>query len=233
MQSVSTSEPLHIISSRLETATPEEILRWAWETYGEGLTMATAFGAEGCVLLAMLSQIAPQVRVFNLETGYQFPETLALRERIRERYGITVEYVRPEETVAQMEARFGGPIYRTRPEECCRLRKIEPLKRALSGYTAWISAIRRDQTRDRAQAAIVEPDPKFGLVKISPLANWTKREVWKYIFDHDVPYNPLHDQGYPSIGCFPCTRPVAVGQDERAGRWAGSSRTECGLHSRP
>jgi phosphoadenosine phosphosulfate reductase len=195
--------------------------------------MATAFGAEGCVLLAMLSQIAPQVRVFNLETGYQFPETLALRERIRERYGITVEYVRPEETVAQMEARFGGPIYRTRPEECCRLRKIEPLKRALSGYTAWISAIRRDQTRDRAQAAIVEPDPKFGLVKISPLANWTKREVWKYIFDHDVPYNPLHDQGYPSIGCFPCTRPVAVGQDERAGRWAGSSRTECGLHSRP
>lgn len=233
MQSVSASEPLHIISRHLETATPEEILRWAWETYGEGLTMATAFGAEGCVLLAMLSEIAPQVRVFNLETGYQFPETLALRERIRERYGITVEYVRPAETVAEMEARFGGPIYRTRPEECCRLRKIEPLRRALAGHTAWISAIRRDQTRDRAQAAIVEQDPKFGLVKISPLANWTKREVWKYIFDHDVPYNPLHDQGYPSIGCFPCTRPVTVGQDDRAGRWAGTSRTECGLHSRP
>lgn len=223
---------LHAISVRLESATPQEILRWAVETYRDGLTMATAFGAEGCVLMAMLAEIDPGVHVFNLDTGYQFPETLETRDRIREKYGIDVELVQPDETVEQMEARFGGPIFGTKPGECCRIRKIEPLKKALVGKTAWISAIRRDQTIHRAEADLLEWDRKFGLVKVSPLANWTKKEVWRYIADNEVPYNPLHDQGFPSIGCWPCTRSVREGDDERAGRWAGTGRTECGLHDR-
>ena len=228
-------EELKAISDSLEQSSPEEILRWAVETYYPKLTMATAFGAEGCVLLAMLAGIEPNgrnVRVFNLETGYQFPETLALREQFREQYGIEVEYVRARESVEAMEARLGGPIYGTDPDECCRIRKVEPLKDALRGYDAWFSAIRRDQTPDRAQSGIVEWDKKFNMVKISPLANWTKAEVWAYIQINEVPYNPLHDKGYPSIGCWPCTRAVTQNEDERAGRWSNFAKLECGLHSR-
>lgn len=228
------AEELHALSLTFEDKSPEEILRWAVQTYGASLTMATAFGAEGCVLLAMLSEIpgGRDARIFNLETGYQFQETLDLRERIREQYGITVEYVRARESVEEMERRLGGPIYGTQPDECCRIRKIEPLKNALVGYDAWISAIRRDQTPDRAQADIIEWDKKFNLVKVNPLANWTKRDVWAYIRINEVPYNPLHDQGFPSIGCRHCTRAVQTGEDERAGRWSNSVKLECGLHTR-
>jgi len=228
-------EELKAISDRFEQSEPHEILQWAVDTYGSGLTMATAFGAEGCALLAMLGETVRNgrsVHVFNLETGYQFAETLELHERIQEKYGIEVEYVRAPETVAEMEARFGGPIYGTDPDECCRIRKVAPLKDALAGRTAWITAIRRDQTSHRAQADIVEWDPKFSLIKINPLANWSKEEVWAYITINEVPYNPLHDQGYPSIGCWPCTKAIAPGDDERAGRWSTSAKLECGLHTR-
>jgi phosphoadenosine phosphosulfate reductase len=228
-------EALQVLSDRLEACSPQEILRWAVEHYHPGLTMATAFGAEGCALLAMLSEIEPNGRnvpIFNLETGYQFQETLDLRERIREKYGITVAYVQPNESVQTMEQRFGGPIYGVDPDECCRLRKIEPLRRTLAGYDAWISAIRRDQTPDRARAGIVEWDPKFQIVKVNPLANWSKRDVWAYIHINEVPYNPLHDRGYPSVGCWPCTHAVAAGEDDRSGRWSNFVKLECGLHTR-
>jgi phosphoadenosine phosphosulfate reductase len=219
------------ISSDLENATPQEILRWAVDAYGRGLTMATAFGVEGCALIAMLAEIDPAIRVINLETGYQFPETLQVRERIREKYGIEVEHIFPDETVGEMEARFGGPIYNRMPDECCRIRKIVPLKRALEGYSAWVSAIRREQTPDRSRTQIVQWDPKFDLVKISPLANWTKKDVWSYALDNDVPYNPLHDRGFPSIGCWPCTHAVGQDAEDRDGRWAGLPKIECGIHS--
>jgi phosphoadenosine phosphosulfate reductase len=214
----------------LQDETPQNILRWAVRRFHPRLTMATAFGAEGCCILHMLAEIEPGVRVFNLETGYQFPETLELRERIKERYGIEVEYVRPEQTVAEYEEEYGGPLYRIRPDQCCHDRKILPLRRAVVGYEAWISAIRRDQTAHRAAAGIVQWDGKFGLVKVNPLLSWTKKDVWRFIMEHEVPYNPLHDRGYPSIGCWPCTQPVADGADERAGRWAGTAKKECGLH---
>jgi phosphoadenosine phosphosulfate reductase len=170
------------------------------------------------------------VRVFNLDTGYQFPETLELRERLKDRYGIEVEFVRPERTVAEYEAEHGGPLYGVRPDQCCHDRKIVPLRRAVRGYDAWVSAIRRDQTADRALAEVVQWDARFGLAKVNPPLNWTRRDVWQFIVAHDVPYNPLHDQGYPSIGCRPCTRAVAEGADERAGRWAGTGKKECGLN---
>jgi phosphoadenosine phosphosulfate reductase len=217
-------------AQRLQAATPQVVLRWAVERFHPCLTMATAFGAEGCCIIHMLAEIEPTVRIFNLETGYQFPETLVLRRRLEERYCIAVELVRPEPTVAQYEAKHGGPLYRRNPDQCCHDRKIVPLRRALAGYDAWISAIRRDQTAHRAVAGVVQWDARFGLAKVNPLLNWTKSDVWRFILENDVPYNPLHDQGCPSIGCWPCTTPVGDGGDERSGRWAGTGKKECGLH---
>ena len=146
--------------------------------------------------------------------------------------GIEVELKKPELSVEEYEAQNNGPVYKERPDQCCFDRKIRLLRPALDGKHAWASAIRRDQSPDRAQAPIVAWDEKFQLVKVSPLANWTKGQVWKFITDNDIPYNPLHDQGYPSIGCQPCTRAILLGEDERAGRWSGFAKTECGLHSR-
>jgi phosphoadenosine phosphosulfate reductase len=217
-------------AQRLRNASAEDILHWAVERFGDKLTMATAFGPEGVCILHLLAKIGPKVRVFNLDTGYQFAETLDVRERIKAKYGIEVELVRPDTTVAEYEAEHGGPLYGLRPDQCCYDRKIVPLRRAVEGYEAWISAIRRDQTADRAQGDVVQMDRKFGLVKVNPLFNWTKSDVWRLILDNDIPYNPLHDQGFPSIGCWPCTAAVGDGQDERAGRWAGTGKKECGLH---
>ena len=216
----------HVLADR----SPETVLRWAVRTFHPRLMMATAFGPEGCCLIHLLAEIEPGVRIINLETGYQFPETLALRERIRERYGIVVELIRPELTVAEYEAEHGGPLYVHRPDQCCHDRKVLPLRRAIQGHDAWISGIRRDQTEHRQAAAVVQWDAKFGLVKVNPLLTWTFRDIWGFIHKNKVPYNPLHDRGYPSIGCWPCTRPVAEGADERSGRWAGKVKKECGLH---
>ena len=225
-------DELGAASSRLEKATPEEIIAWGIEHYAPYLTMATAFGPEGCVILAMLAKIAPETYVFNLDTGYQFQETIELRDQIAEKYGIEVDLLTPDLSIAEYEALHGGPLYRTNPNQCCADRKIKTLQRASEVMHAWMSGIRRDQSPDRAQAQIVGWDKKFGLVKISPLANWTKKDVWKRITDESIPYNPLHDQGFPSIGCWPCTRAVSAGEtDERAGRWSGMKKTECGLHS--
>jgi phosphoadenosine phosphosulfate reductase len=224
------AESIAEANQALTGQTAQEILRWAVEVFHPRLTMATAFGAEGCCLIAMLADIQPEVHIFNLDTGYQFPETLELRELIKERYGIKVELVRPDLTVAEYEEEHGGPMYRIRPDQCCHDRKLLPLRRAVAGHDAWISAIRRDQTLHRAAAGVVQWDAKFGLVKVNPLLHWTRRDVWHYITKHHVPYNPLHDEGYPSIGCWPCTRPVGDGEDERAGRWSGTGKKECGLH---
>ncbi len=215
----------------LTGASPQEILRWAVETFHPRLTMATAFGPEGCAILHMLSEIEPRVRVFNLDTGYQFAETLALRDQIADRYGIEVELVRPDTTVAEYETQHRGPLHVVNPDQCCYDRKIVPLRRAVEGYDAWISSIRADQSSHRAKASVVGWDAKFGLVKVNPLLSWTHRDVWAYVMANKVPYNPLHDQGYPSIGCAPCTKAVVPGSEERAGRWAGQAKTECGLHS--
>lgn len=218
-------------SERLETATPQAILEWAAARFRPRFTMATAFGPEGMTLIHMLAEIAPDTPIFNLDTGYQFPETLALRDRVAERYGIEIEMKRPALSVAEYEALHGGPVYRSQPDQCCRDRKLVVLRQAIVGMEAWASAIRRDQSPDRARVPIVGWDKKFRLVKVSPLANWTKKDVWDMIVRYDIPYNPLHDQGYSSIGCWPCTRAVLLGEDERAGRWSGTAKTECGLHS--
>jgi phosphoadenosine phosphosulfate reductase len=219
-------------SLQLESASAEEILAWGVEHYAPYLTMATAFGPEGCVILSMLARIAPETYVFNLDTGYQFQQTLDLRDRIARKYGIEVDMLQPELTVPEYEVKHGGPLYKTDPGQCCFDRKIKLLRAGVQHKHAWMSGIRRDQSADRARAPIVGWDRKFNLVKISPLANWTKQDVWKRILGEKIPYNPLHDQGYPSIGCWPCTRAIVEGEnDDRSGRWSETDKTECGLHT--
>jgi phosphoadenosine phosphosulfate reductase len=221
-------------STLLESATPIEIVRWAMETFREKLTMATAFGAEGCALIDMIARtrdktgITPDI--FNLDTGYQFPQTLALKRRLEKQYDLPIRFVYPEETPAQAQARLGGPPCLKEPDRCCQMRKVLPLREALKGFEAYITAVRRDQTPERAGIPIIGFDPRSNIVKISPLANWTRKGVWDYIRAHDVPTNPLHAQGFASIGCWPVTRAVEHGEDERAGRWASSDKRECGLH---
>jgi phosphoadenosine phosphosulfate reductase len=218
-------------SRRLEGRSPEEILEWAVERYFPRFTMATGLGPEGCVIISMLAKIEPRVYVFNLDTGYQFRETLELRDRMNEKYGMHIDLQRPELSVADYERQNGGPVFVNDSDRCCNDRKIAVLHRVAVNYDAWATGIRRDQSPTRIDTPIVKRDKKFGLVKISPLAGWTKQDVWKRILSEQVPYNPLHDQNYPSIGCQPCTRAVQPGEDERAGRWSGSAKTECGLHT--
>ncbi len=225
-----TEDQLTSLSKEMESWSPEQILAWAANNYGEKVAMATAFGAEGCALIAMLSNIPNSIYLFNLETGYQFDETLALRKQLMERYDVDIHLVQSEQSVVEMEQSNGGPIYGTDPDKCCNIRKIIPLRQAIQGYDAWISAIRRDQSSVRAEAPIIGWDKKFNLMKVNPLANWSKKDVWSYIINNDVPYNPLYDQGYASIGCYPCTRAIGEGEDERAGRWSGFLKKECGLH---
>jgi len=225
-----TSQNLKGISDEFETARPEAVLRWAVETFGPEFALATGFGPEGCVLIAMLSAINPSTRIFYLDTDLLFPETYALRDQLEARYGVRFERRATKLSLNDQAAAFGARLWERQPDLCCRLRKVEPLRQMLTGLRAWVTAIRRDQSPVRVDIGIVERDAHFGLIKINPLAAWAARDVWDYLARHDVPYNPLHDQGYPSIGCVPCTTPVQPGETERAGRWRGTSKTECGIH---
>jgi phosphoadenosine phosphosulfate reductase len=210
-----------------------EILDWALTHFQRRIALASAFGPEGMVLIDLATRIRSDVQVFTLDTGLFFPETYELMHKVERRYGITIERVKPVLSVDEQAEQHGPALWQHSPDRCCYMRKIEPLRRKLSSLDAWVAAIRRDQTPDRAHAQKVEWDLKFGLVKINPLCDWTSEMVWDYVRSHDLPYNPLHDHGYPSIGCAPCTRPVRNGEDERAGRWAGFAKTECGLHQHP
>lgn len=224
------SELIEWAGSRFEGAPPEEILEWAYQEFGDGLTMATGFGAEGMVLIDIASRISPTPNIFFLDTGFLFAETYQLRERLQQRYGIEIRAVRTALSPEAQEQLYGPRLWATNPDLCCLIRKIEPLKTALRDSAAWITAIRRDQTPQRATSRVVEWDQRWHLVKVNPLAAWTRRDVWKYILRNDVPYNPMYERGYTSIGCQHCTRAVAAGEDERAGRWSGHQKTECGLH---
>ena len=225
--------PLHRVeamAARLEDASPQGVLAAAFKEFGDGVAIATGFGAEGAALIDMAAKINPQPNIFFLDTGFLFPETYDLRRRLEDRYRVTIRAVRTAITPEIQDEMFGPRLWSRDPDLCCRLRKLEPLKEALKDLDAWVTAIRRDQTMARATARAAEWDYRWQRVKINPLVRWTKREVWDYIAKHDVPYNPLHDAGYPSIGCTHCTRAVRAGEDERAGRWAGRAKTECGLH---
>ena len=213
-----------------ETWTPRHVLAWAFDTFGKGVAISSAFGAEGMVLIDMASRVRKDFRLFTIDTEFLFPETYSLMDRIEERYGITIEKVYSVQSPEEQEGTQGAALWARDPDLCCNLRKVEPLRRKLGELNAWITSIRRDQTSVRSGARRVEWDAKFGLAKINPIVDWTSKQVWRYIHDHDVPYNALHDQDYPSIGCTHCTRAVKPGEDPRAGRWPGFAKTECGLH---
>jgi len=220
------------IYSLAEQWSPDDLLRWAFATFGNQVEIASAFGAEGVVLIDIAARLRPNLRVFTLDTEFLFPETYELMDRIERRYGIVIERIKPELSPQLQEAFYGPALWGRDPDACCNLRKIEPLRKKLSQLDAWVTSIRRDQTPARAQARKVEWDEQFHLVKINPIVDWTSAQVWRYIHDHQLPYNPLHDQNYPSIGCTHCTRAVRPGEDARAGRWSGFTKTECGLHER-
>jgi len=220
-------------SLQLEAATPQEILRFVFDTYPNA-ALSTAFGLEGCALIDMAVRIKPDVPVYTIDTDYLFPETLALRDILVARYKLNLKVVKPLLTIAEQERRYGAKLYETDPDLCCALRKVEPNRRAIAGLDAWIAGLRRDQSPVRTNTDILERfehDDGKPYVKVHPLANWTRRNTWDYVWNKGVPYNELLDRGYKSIGCWPCTRPVAAGEHERAGRWAGRGKTECGIHT--
>jgi len=213
----------------LEGKPPAEILEWAVANSSR-VAFATGFGAEGCVLIDLIGRAKLSVEVFTLDTGLLFDETYALWAALEQRYGITIRAVKPTLTVDEQAVAEGPALWERDPDRCCDQRKVVPLREALAGFSSWITAIRRDQTPERANAQVVEDDPKFGLVKINPLVAWTHDEVWGHIYANDVPFNPLHGRGYPSIGCVPCTSQIIPGEHLRAGRWRGAEKRECGLH---
>lgn len=217
-------------AAHLEGAHPGDVLAWAAQQYAGRITLATSFGVEDCVLISMAAERKLQLEYFTLDTQVLFPETYDLWKRIEQRYGVKVRQVLPQQTLAEQAATHGDALWAREPSRCCNLRKVEPLTRHLKGYRAWVTAIRREQSKDRAHAKEVEHDARFGLLKVNPLVAWSDKDVWRYVNDFDVPYNPLHDRGYPSIGCLHCTSAVKAGEDPRSGRWRGTEKTECGLH---
>jgi phosphoadenosine phosphosulfate reductase len=209
---------------------PERVLGWSFDTFGDRVAISSALGAEGMVLIDIAARVRQNFRLFTLDTEFLFPETYNLMDQVEERYGVAIEKVYPLNSPEEQERAHGPALWLRSPDLCCNLRKVEPLQRKLGALDAWITSIRRDQTSARASAGKIEWDQRFGLVKINPIADWSSKQVWQYIREHDVPYNELHERNYPSIGCTHCTRAVRPGEDPRAGRWAGLAKTECGLH---
>jgi len=222
---------LEALGDSLAASQPQEILARAAEMFPR-ITFATGFGVEGCLLIDLIARSGLRIDLFTLDTGLLFPETYALWRRLEARYGVTIRAVRPESTVAEQATEFGERLWEREPERCCGMRKVLPLSAALAPFEAWVSAIRRNETRERAGVRVVEWDFRFGLVKVNPLALWSSEDVWSSVQRNEVPFNPLHERGYPSIGCVPCTSPVLSGEDPRAGRWRGREKKECGIHAR-
>lgn len=219
------------IAKCLAHAHPRDIIRWGVEHMDvKRLTLACSFGYEDVALVDIVQQVNPDVEIFYLDTALFFPETYQVHESLTRRYQKEMVRVSTSLTLLQQEEEFGAQLWKTDSNLCCQLRKVEPLRNHLRWYQGWITGIRREQSPTRANSSVVEWDETFQLIKLNPLAYWNSSQVWEYIREHDIPYNPLHDQGYPSIGCMPCTRQVKEGEDLRAGRWSGSDKTECGLH---
>lgn len=214
----------------LERSSASEAIQWGFETFGNEIALATGFGPSGVVLMDLVSRIRPGATVFYLDTGFLFEETYRLRDELSERLGLTIEQVSSAVTPEEQEAVYGPALWEREPDRCCAIRKVHPLREFMRGRSAWITGIRRDQSGARREIDIVDWDVANQAYKLCPLATWTSADVWSYIRLHELPYNELHERGFPSIGCTHCTRPVRTGENERAGRWAGLEKTECGIH---
>jgi len=222
------------VAKSLEGAPPNEVLRWAIGEFYPRIAVASSFSVEDTLVIDMATKIQPDIKVFFINTGFQFKETDEIKEVLRERYHLNLVEYSSELSIDEQALRYGPKLYENNPSLCCQLRKVEPIKRALRELDAWITGLRRDQAVTRKDIRVVEfnfLEDQRSLVKINPLANWTKQQVWEHVINNQIPYNPLYDKGYTSIGCGPCTRPIQPGEDERAGRWAGKGKTECGIHT--
>ena len=208
----------------------ERIVLDAYERHGDRLCLSCSWQKQSSVLVHLVSELGLDLDVVELDTQLFFKETYETRDALVERYGLRL--VRPDVmTVAEQHASEGPNLWESDPDRCCAIRKVEPLVRALEPYEAWISGIRREQSPSRAATPAVEWSDRYGVWKVHPLAAWTEQDVWRFIMENEIPYNPLHDAGYRSIGCIPCTRPIRADEEERAGRWAGSDKLECGIHT--
>jgi phosphoadenosine phosphosulfate reductase len=215
----------------VEAMTAEESLVWAYERFGDRLCLTCSWQKQSSVLVHMVSELGLDIPVIELDTGLFFAETYATREKLVVRYGL--ELIRPEViTIAEQHKQEGPNLWERNPDRCCHVRKVEPLERVLKDFDAWISGIRREQSLTRKDAQRMEWSERYEVWKVQPLVDWEAKRVDAYIRVNEIPYNPLHDAGYPSIGCIPCTRPVSRDEDERAGRWADSDKIECGIHTR-
>lgn len=210
------------------------VLEWAYRQYPEDkIVYASSFGAEAIVLIDLIQQVKPDAHIVFLDTGLHFPETYDVIDKIEARFpSLKIERKQPALSLDEQRAEYGSALWKRDPNQCCQIRKVIPLRETLTTKEAWISGLRRDQSPTRKDTQFLNKDEKFENIKICPLIHWTWDEVWTYIREKELPYNPLHDQDYPSIGCFPCTQPAGTNGDSRAGRWAGSGKTECGLHSK-
>jgi phosphoadenosine phosphosulfate reductase len=231
-----TPEQVQSLNQRFQTAPTEEILAWAWETFGARASIGTSFQGAGLVMMHLGLQRGLKFPVFTLDTGLLFPETLALKQQLEQFFGFTIESLEPDFTVERQAEAYGPELWKRDPDSCCTLRKVVPLQSKLSSIDCWITGLRRQQSKTRTEIGIIESylfDPSSGreIIKLNPMANWAREAVWDYIKKHQIPYNALHDQGYRSIGCIPCTSRESGGEDERAGRWVGFNKTECGIHT--
>jgi phosphoadenosine phosphosulfate reductase len=215
--------------AELELAPAEVIIEWAAATFGDRFCVTSSMG--DAVLAHVASKVVPDLDVIFLDTGYHFAETIGTADAVKHTLPVNLLTITPVQSVAEQDAEYGKDLYKTDPDLCCKLRKVQPLQEALSGYDAWATGLRRAETHNRVIAPVIGWDAKKQKVKVSPLARWTDEQVERYIADNGVLVNPLVYDGYPSIGCWPCTRRVAPGEDPRSGRWAGTNKTECGIHS--
>jgi len=227
---------LKALNERFSTASTAEVLRWAWERFGARAGIGTSFQGAGLVMMHIAKTSGLAFPIFTLDTGLLFPETLDTKQRLEEFFGFRIESLVPDLTVEQQEEAQGPELWKTNPDLCCTMRKVLPLRGKLAELDCWITGLRRQQSDTRAGIGVVEvyvfdEDAGRDIVKLNPMANWKREDVWSYIKQHGIPYNPLHDRGYRSIGCMPCTRATASGENERAGRWIGFNKVECGIHT--
>lgn len=227
---------LRALSDKFEGAGLPEILGWCWEHFGKRAAIGTSFQGAGLVVIHHARELGFDFPVFTIDTGLLFPETLVLKAALEERYGFIIESLKPEQTVAEQEAEHGPALWARHPDTCCTLRKVIPLQNKLAELDVWITGVRRQQSETRERTRIIEIY-KFDvlrdrhIIKLNPMAGWSREEVREFLRKHGIPQNPLLEQGYRSIGCMPCTRPVAEGESERAGRWTGFDKSECGIHT--
>lgn len=226
-----TPKEIESLSRDFETATPQQIIAWTVEQFCPNLALSSSFQTQSVPLLHMVKEIEPAMRIFFLDTGMHFWDTLFFREHLEQIWDLNIVDLRPDEKWRTVLRHFGADLPETDPNLCCYIRKVQPMQQALEGINAWITGIRRDQTENRARAKILEYKRDDEVLRVAPLLNWTADQVWAYIEQNDLPRHPMPRTRYPSIGCKPCTRAIRIGENERAGRWDGKGKTECGLHT--